>query len=559
MSETPGDLHGSATRAIAEGLVHGLKAAAPHLQEQADLHRVDTLTAVTDALRPLVHELVGRHLEELPAAHPLHALVGQARVMHGADGPGTPSSGGPLPHPGGVIDDIVDVFLTILGVVGAAFGVLPALGQIILREYVQGLNVRFANQVLSPQDLADMVERGILPLDDAAGEAEQSGVNKTRFGLLVQDTGEPPGIMQALELLRRGEVSLGWFQRVVAYSRVRTEYTPELVKLAWATMSPADAIELALKQVLPEEQARALFAAGGGLPAGGAPAIGGEGGGGRLPPPPEVDQYKVLLDAAGNPIGPEAAANLWAHKLIGEARLDEVIAHSRINPRFSDLVKLTHRKWLSAFQIETMLKQGTVSPDKATEWMLEDGYPEDQVAAFVSALHGSAVVKAKTDSETMVVERYEARMITEEHAVAELRALGYTETAAQIVLQAAEARRVNAQTTAAVGKLRASYLSGRLTPAKVRGELARLKLPADAVDAMLTAWDVERETTTRELTSAQVGKLVKDGFQPPEWALARWEAMGYSHDDALALLAIEAGLGPPAPPPPTRPPRRTKA
>lgn len=534
----------SPAKLIAEAVIRARAATLPYEQAAADAHAVTTAVGIAEQMRPLLQALIGPAVAALPDDHPVRLLLdppaaqtaGSDSHHHPTPTPAPMNPTGTLPHPGagpggkgGATDAFVDVLLVLFGTLGAILGIMPALGQVVTRQYVQGLNAVFRSTILTPADVADMVERGIISEADGEAEASQSGMDARRFRLLVEDTGEPPGIVQALELLRRGEVDEAWFRRVVAYSRVRTEYTAALLKLAYAPMSAADAVEAALKQVLPEQDAQRRFVVAGGM----------------------AEDFSVLLSAAGNPIGPEAAANLWAHGLIDAARLEQVIAHSRINPQFADLVRLTHHKWLTAFQIETALKAGTIHHDQASEWLLADGYPADQVAAFVGALAGPAVQKAKADTEGQVVALYEAQMIDHAAALADLAALGYPKAAAEVVLAAAEARRVNAQQTAAIGKVRAAYLAGRQDDGKVRAELARLGVAGDAVAGFLTAWSIERASTVRELTAAQIGHLLKVGHWTRQKATARWEAMGYTADDAADLAVIYGGVpATPAPPPP---------
>ena len=69
-------------------------------------------------------------------------------------------------------------------------------------------------------------------------------------------------------------------------------------------------------------------------------------------------------------------------------------------------------------------------------------------------------------------------------------------------------------------------------------------MPAAAVSAFLTDWDVEIATPKLHLSAAQVGKLLEQGNIDSGTAQAKWVAMGYSSNDAALLLYIY-------PPPPS--------
>jgi len=417
--------------------------------------------------------------------------------------------------------------------IAAALALVAMIWQIVQRVvniYVQPIVNEFQDATrfvpLAPADLADMVERNIVGQDWAASEAGKSGLSAADFDLMVKDTGEPYGIMEALSLLRRGLITEERFQQVVYYSRVRNEFLPDLIQLAHSTMSPADAVELALKEIVPEPVARDYFAKGGGLP----------------------DEFDLLVQAAGNPIGPEHAVNLWAHGLIDDAELQQVIAHSRINPMFYDLEKLTHLKWLSVIQIELALKQGTVTAEQAAGWLAQDGYPADQVAAFVTAASQGKVAAHKQLTESQVTMLYESGFFTHDQASAELQSLGYDPGETDFVLAVYEQRRRLAIMQAGVNRVAKAFQLSRITENEASSLLDQLGIDPHARDDYLALWSVEKQTELRELTPAQVGSLFKKGLLTGAEATARWQVMGYSEADAALLLANYGGPPPPGSP-----------
>jgi hypothetical protein len=178
---------------------------------------------------------------------------------------------------------------------------------------------------LTPAQIADMVVKNVLPqypgqptptrLGNIANgtiytEASYSGLDAERLNALILDYGESYGIIDALRLYNRGThmpdlapaqgypnvlplyASTGdlsgtygiledELNKVIYYSRVRDEFIPDLKKLAHNSLTPADAVELALKDVVSRDDARQLFDAGGGVP----------------------EQFDVLVDGAGDAIG----------------------------------------------------------------------------------------------------------------------------------------------------------------------------------------------------------------------------------------------------------------
>jgi hypothetical protein len=419
-----------------------------------------------------------------------------------------------------------NVLLQLIALPSVIIQAVFSLGTPILRDLQNSLNATYTSTVIPPADLADMVERNIVGQGWAEGEAAKSGVNAERFALMVKDTGEPYGIEQALSLYRRGIIDEGRFTEILYYSRVRNEFLPDVLALAHSTMTPGDAIELALKQITDTATARDYFAKGGGLP----------------------EQFDLLVQGAGNPIGPEAAVNLWAHGVIDDAQLQQVIAHSRINPMFYELAKDTHRKWLSVIQIELALKAGTVSPEDAAAWLAADGYDPAQIGPFVSAAHQGKTAAHKQLTESQVTQLYESGFFTHDQATAELGSLGYDQGEVDFILAVYEQRRKLTIMQAGVTRVGKAFQLGRIDRNTASGLLDELGIDPHARDDYLALWTVEKQTELKELTMAQVGGLYKKGLIDDGGALARWQAMGYSADDAALLLANYGGTPPPGSP-----------
>lgn len=435
-------------------------------------------------------------------------------------------------------------------------------------------NAKYQGVPLSPATLATAIVRNVLPdSTGAAGtpptgypkplysgvsgntptqEAELSGVNGNRFAAMVGATGESYGVVDALRMLNRnvnlwslnqkntasalplyeGGTDLGTqygitsdeFAEVVAHSDIRPEYIPDLLKLARNTISAADAVEMAVKQVIGPTTGQNLYAAAGGIP----------------------EQYQALVDAAGDSMGPQEIVNLLAHGKITFAQAELALGMSRVNPRFyyAYLDSTTqgpgpiHDKWLSPFEYEALLKADPTQADNVLTWMEADGYDSTQAKAWVNSLVPTLVAKVKDDTASQVLKLYAAQVYTEAETTTALSNLGYSSAAIEVLEQQALATQMLAQHNSAVSRVRAAYLVGEITSAQVGADLGELGVPAAAVSAFLTDWDVEIATPKLHLSAAQVGKLTEEGYLSAEQAQAKWIAMGYSGNDAALLLII---------------------
>ena len=422
---------------------------------------------------------------------------------------------------------------------------------------------RYQDVPLSPAVLADAVIRNIMSEEAATAEAAFSGLNAERFATMVTDTGESYGIIDALRLWHRGSYlaeivptgatgaasypytlggSLGGtygitqpeLDKVIYYSRVRDEFIPDLLKLSYNTMSPADAIGVAIKGRMDPADAKQLFLAGGGMP----------------------EQWDLLYEAAGDSMGVVGAVMLHHRGYITDAELEDVLYQSRINPRFYPLVKLQYLHFLAPYQIAQAVKSGVVDAETANKWLLESGYPADQAAAFASTEAAGTIHTAKAETEGMILADYEAQIITEAEATQALTALGYIPSAIPFVLETYAARRVIAMRNAAITRLRLGFLAGAVSVDDVRTDLGTLGVPPAAVDSFLQAWRIELATPTKRLTMAQVGKLLEEGHMTSAEGVAYWERLGYTGPDTawLLLLYPPGSKAPPAPAPTTTAP-----
>lgn len=408
-----------------------------------------------------------------------------------------------------------DVLTQLVAVVGGAFSALGQLGQVEYRELVQRLNIDKTNVPISPPDLADLVERGRVGQDWAAGEAAKSGVGADNFAVMVNGVGEPPGPIDMLSLWRRGLMTQDQLEAAIKFSRIADEYIPFVLDLAHSFMSPADAIELAVKGVVTPDQGRDLFVTAGGIDA----------------------QWDDLYAGAGDAIGVVEVMNLWNQGLVNEATVDAVLGRSRINPIFYDVAKLQRHHFLAPYQIEQALKAGAVSPATATQWMLNLGYSAEQAAAFAAGGTTPSVAKAKTETESTVVGLYEDQALTYDQAEAALQSLGYDAQGAAMLLAYADTKRALSQQTTAVAKVRAAYEAGHISDIQAKGDLDALHIPAQARDAWVEAWAIEKTSQLRTLSVSELGDVAKKGFMTYASFIDRAVAMGYSQVDAELLSA----------------------
>ena len=485
----------------------------------------NTIVKTRAVVAPAESEERRRHIEGMMEdwEGDLGEFVG--KLITGGDNPG--DLPGPLQE---IIDRAVgpthqiDFLVNLVAAFGGVLSAMSQLGSIYWRGLENNFNAEHLTAVLSPADLADGVERNIIDGQTAYDEATLSGLNGTRFQWLIDLTGEPPGVIDMVKLWRQGRLSEGDLDKMIAYSRIRLEWMEQTKLLAYDFISSADVIEGRIKGVLSDGQAQGLWQQTGGL----------------------SDQYGIAVDIAGEAIGVVEAGNLYNHGLISEADFKAVIAYSRINPKFEAISELQRFHFLSPFQVHQALQAGAVDAATAVKWMMEDGYPEDQAKAFAASGSGTKAAKTKQVALSVVVDNYEAGLITQAQAITQLGNLGYTADEANTELLAYDARKLLTIKQSGISSIRKAYLADVLTRNEASNQMDELGIGSNIRDHYLTLWDIEAKSEFKQLTAAQLGDLFKSGIISLDYVIARWEAMGYSQDDA-ALLSYRYGNPTPNP------------
>lgn len=407
----------------------------------------------------------------------------------------------------------------IAGYVGVVLTVIPALGAVENRVYVQQLNASTRNIRLSPADAAAAVDRGLITKQDGDDAAATYGIDPNAFDHLVAMTGEPPGAVDMVNLWQQGRIDVDQLTAGLKFSRINDAYIEMTKLLAVEPMSTADAIELAVKGVLDPAAAETSFIRAGGM----------------------QDEWTLLFQGAGDAIGVATAAGLRNQGLIDDAQFQQIIARSRINPIFYDEAKLQRHKFLQPYQIMQILSKGGTDTATATQWMINLGYGADQAAALCAAGATPTGEKAKTETESLIVAEYANGVLTEVQAQLQLVNIGYDAEEAGAFLALADAKRALSQRNTAVTAVRGAYLAGRITRTAASSDLDQLGIPAGARDAWLTDWDVEKSTKVKEFTTAQVGAFAKDGLIDYPTAIGMWVGQGWSTADATILAAYYGG------------------
>lgn len=377
---------------------------------------------------------------------------------------------------------------------------------------------------LSPAQAALAVVKDKVGKDWAELTAKESGIHPNVFDIMVEITGEPISIQEALLLYRRKQIDDTRLHQIVAESRVKLGYYNDIKNLRYAPPSVGEVIAGRLKNHLTEAEYLDKLENAGMHPSEGS----------------------WLLATAGRPYGPTQALELWNRGEISEGDVDQVIAQSDINPDFGPDFKKLRRYLPPPRSVVPLLRSGAITESYARQLLEMHGLNQTDADAFVREATMTKTSPVKELSATQAVKLYQQRMISRADAAARLGKLNYPPDEIELLLDAADAARHIAYVEAVVRRVHARYVASKLTRAEAVALLTKDGVPNDAISDYLTLWELERDANHYVLTpSAIVGAYRREEIDAAE-TRARLLSLGVQPND-LAILIADGW-------PPTKPP-----
>lgn len=368
--------------------------------------------------------------------------------------------------------------------------------------------------LLPPADLADMVVRGIKTHGEAEAIAAKSGVSASDFNAMVLDTGEPPGPQQLLEAFRRGFIDQARLVRGILQSRIRDEWVDVIEKLGHSPMSVADAVNAVVQGHL-DMATGSKYADYNGL---------------------EPGMFNILYQTAGEPLSRTEMEDLYNRGEVTQADVEQALRESRLKNKYIKSAFALHQRIPPPREVHTMLTNGSLTHEQALKLVMDYGYSADIAKAVVAAGTTVKVDPWKREVITATMGLYEESAISADHARATIKSMGYADTEAAFIIEAAELRRQARTLTTGISAIRSKYLGRHISANAAKGLLSQIGIPADRRDYLMAIWDIDRAANVRTLTEAQVVKAVKLQLIDPAEGVTRLVAMGYDETDAGLLI-----------------------
>jgi len=368
---------------------------------------------------------------------------------------------------------------------------------------------------LSPDQAADAVLKGWKDKDWAYTEAANSGIDTDRFDVMVDLAGEPPGIMQMLDLWRRGLIDEPTLHHAVLESRVRDEWFEAIKLMATAAPSTAQVIAGYVENHLTEDEARTKWAEAGGRP----------------------EDFEWEYETAGRPPGMMEMLHLLNRGVVDEAAVVQAIRESDIKNKYVDDLLQLRRYLPPPRSVVAMVRQGAITDDQARTYLADAGVAPADIEAFITSAHHTKATTIREASAGTIKTAYVDRVLTRAQAVSALGTAGYSASAANLMLDIADIDLEVKERRAIITHTHSLYTRWKLARADASIALDTAGVPATDRDALLGLWDLERRENQHVLTKTEVLGAYRRGVRNEAWVNEHLTFLGYSAADLDAIRA----------------------
>lgn len=376
--------------------------------------------------------------------------------------------------------------------------------------------------LISMQEAAAMWNRDIINDDEGKAIAAQNGYLHDAWDKFTLLGGEPPDTTSLILAWRRGVITEADVDRALVQGPLRKEWIPVIKQLQYQPLDPQELANAVNQGHMDLAAATAVAAQSGYRP----------------------DDFKVIIDNAGIPPGPQEALTWISRGIISEADFRTIFLESRIKNKYIDLYLKGRTVILTMAEIRSLFSKGVMTQAQALDRLMSRGYGAEDAGIILAGAQAAKNQGTKDLSVAQIVRLYTDRLIDRATAADALDAHGYDPSESDQILLIADTDRALKFLNATVSRIHTLLIQRRITLSEATAALDRAKLPAGARDDMLALWQIELDVSTKDLTTAEVISATKIGVFMTGPAHQKLQGQGYSSDDALTKLKIAKLLNP---------------
>jgi hypothetical protein len=328
--------------------------------------------------------------------------------------------------------------------------------------------------------------------------------------------GEPPAPEVLYTAFRRGFIDQARLRRGIVQGPIRNEWFDVLEKLQYRSMTPTDAGQAVTQGHMTVERAQQIAKEYGINPA----------------------DMAIMIETSGRPPGLEFAAEAFHRGFLTEKQWEAMFLESAVKNRYIPVMRQMRTRLMPQETARSLLQKGVITAQRCAQILTRHGFERQDVEAFIEASTMDKSSATRDLSLATIRELYAEQEISREDAHSLITGLGFDDTEAEWHIELADIARIRTYRNAVISRVRAAYVKGFLDDVGASTTLDSLAVPPARVGTLLTLWQIERQTVTRDLTPAQIVAAAKRNLMDASVAADRLVGQGYDQDDAVILLKI---------------------
>lgn len=358
------------------------------------------------------------------------------------------------------------------------------------------------NGVLTPTDAAAAESRRIAPSTTWNEEANRNGIDDTRFNALVELHRPQLPFVQILDLYNRGTISRDIAVKELQRHGFSDANVERMLALRWSLLTPEQVAAMVNRDILDESTARVLAERAG----------------------VDAEDLHRLTLLGGDPLSPGDLAVAFRRGFIDRATFQRGIIQGSLRKEWFDTLEQLQFVRMSTVDAADAVNQGHMSLADGQRVAHENGLEPDDFATLI-----------KTAGQPPGVEFAQEAWLRGFIDEAEFDGM-FLESRIKnryLPLLKKMATRLIPQET-----MRMLYRKGVYTLDQVSRGLLEHGFSPEDVESLIAAEQVERTSTTRELTRAQIIDMYETQMVTLAQTVEMLLGMGYEEDEARAMIGL---------------------
>jgi hypothetical protein len=377
---------------------------------------------------------------------------------------------------------------------------------------------------LSTADAIQASVQGYITKDQAKTYATQNGLNPDDFDAAWLAAGEPLSRTEMTDLVNWGFATEDDYKSALQQSRLKDSYIDLAVDLIKRPMTVADAVEGYVQNYLSEKDADDIMGMNG-----------------------LRDQDKVILrEIAGEPLSKTELLTLLRRGELTQDQVEQGLRESRLKDKYIPYALDLQTQYPGIYDIRLLVSEGAIDDKTAAKLLAIEGYPADLITPLINAFSGASSTASKAITESMLADLYLESAIDATEFTSALKALGYSDANAALILEVNQWKAELAARNALISKVRTLYVGNKISAQDAENDLTVALVPPAVVTKVMQSFELEREANIKFLSEAQIVSAwnaslfsASDPAANTQDAVNYLGKLGYSANDADILLQLK--------------------